>query len=355
MVVPNSPFRVQKYSFKFKTLFTVMLLAPFSLALCTSNVSTAHAQGVSLSTFPSTLRLQAQPPEDIRAGFTVKNQTAETVKLDIMLKPFKADAANDGKVLYVEGNDPPILKQTQVVDDGFAVSSIELGPKQSKQLELHINLNEKEPISDYYFSVIMLAAEPEAPDETPNEVTAYSIAQAGIAMNVLLAVGPKEQPLGYLEDFSTPVYRDSGPVPFTVKVANRGPHYFTPKGVVLIKNIFGQTVGRLDIQNANILAGTSRSLTSIPYTQSANTNPSKSSDLSTLPTQYLSQYAVWPEEFLLGFYTADLSIALSEDGPVLNQTIRFAAFPAKLLMATGVIITLILLIIYRVRKKLRDS
>lgn len=319
------------------------------IVVLASNLTTkaAHAQGVSLSTYPSTIHLRVQPPADVRSSFSIQNISAETVKLNIILKPFKADTAQDGKLLYSEGNDPTIFKKIQVVDNGFAVSSIELGPKQSKTLSLRIDVDEKEPTTDYYFSVIFLTAEPGSADETATDATARSNAQAGIALNVLMNVGPKELPRGYLEEFSTPAFRSSGPVPFTVKLKNNGVHYFTPKGVILIKNIFGQTVGRIDLQNANILAGTGRTLVGTPYQTSAKIHAANS-DLS-------SQQAVWPEKFLLGFYKADLSIALSEEGPLFTQTISFLALPTTFLIGLSIAGLIILLITLRIRRKLRES
>lgn len=330
-----------------QTATCLLVLASLVFTLNAIYVTDAYAQEVSLTTFPSTIRLQVQPSQTTSARFTITNQATEAIKLEIMLRSFKGDPTNDGKVIYLEGNDPAILKRVTVIDNDLPITSIELGPKQSKQLELKIETNKQEPTSDYYFSIIFLADTAGIKDEAPNEARASSIAQAGIAINVLLAVGPKELPLSYLEEFSTPFYRDSGPVPFTVRIKNRGPHFVTPKGTILIRNIFGQTVGRLDIQNQNILAGTSRSLSSTPYPNNANAETAKNTELH-------SQQAIWPEQFLLGFYTADLSIALSEKGPVLEQTIRFVAFPAKLLMLLGLLFIVTMLIALRIKRKIRD-
>jgi hypothetical protein len=335
---------------------TLPLLTIFILNTLFFILNTGHAQaeGVSLSTFPTTLQLRAQPPADIRSGFSIQNKGTETVRLTIQLKPFKADAASDGKVQYLENDDPALLKKVQVIDDGFAVSSIELGPNQTKNLSLRVKLDAGEPINDYYFSVIFLSDEANPQSDTSEDATALSIAQSGIALNVLLGIGPKELPQGTIEEFSTLPYRDSGPVPFTIKVQNKGPHFMTPKGVILIRNIFGQTVGRIDLHNTNILAGTGRSLIGTPYQLSAK-NPAAITSSNLTGIQDTSSKAVWPERFLLGIYTADLSLALSEDGPVFNQTIRFIAFPSKFLIALGITAIFILLIALRVRKTVKRT
>lgn len=318
------------------------------LSTCILAASTpyVYADGTSLTTFPTTLQLRAQAGADLRSGFSIQNKGNKTVKLNILLRPFKPDATNDGKVQFVEGNDPELLKRIQIIDNSYAVSSIELGPKQTKNLALRVKLEPREPVTDYYFSVIFLTSDQLPKQEKSEDISIVSTTQTGIALNVLLAAGPKELPQGQIEEFSTPSsFRDSGPVPFTVKIRNHGVHFMTPKGVILVKNIFGQTVGRIDLQNTNILAGTSRSMIGTPYQLSAKNTPTSPSYNGT---------AVWPEKFLLGLYTANLSLALSENGPVFNQTIRFIAFPSKLMLILGIVTIVIILISLRIRKKLKS-
>jgi hypothetical protein len=267
------------------------------------------------------------------------------------LRPFKPDPANDGKVQYVEGNNPKLLQRVQIIDSGYAISTLELGPKQTKNLQLRVQMQPGEPITDYYFSVIFLTSKELPKQDTGSNASVISTIEQGIALNVLVGSGPKELPNAAIAEYSTPSsYIDSGPVAFTVKIRNNGPHFVTPKGVILIKNIFGQTVGRVDLQNTNILAGTTRSMLGTPYQPSAKTADSPTVDNPDV----LSSISVWPEKFLLGLYTADLSLALSADGPVFNQTIRFIAFPSKLLLILGIIAVIILLISLRVRKKIKD-
>jgi hypothetical protein len=325
----------------YKAIFVGFAVGAFQLYSASFFIPQAHAEAFALSTHPTTIQMKAQIPADLRSGFSISNQSEQSVKLNILLRPFKPDPANDGKVQYVEGNNPKLLQRVQIIDNGYAVSTVELGPKQTKNLQVRVQLQKGDPITDYYFSVIFLTSEELPKQDASKDASVLSTIQEGIALHVLVASGPKELPNAAIAEYSTPSrYRDSGPVPFTVKIRNNGPHFVTPKGVILITNIFGQTVGRIDLQNTNILAGTTRSMIGTPY-QSAAKTPSPAS-------------SVWPEKFLLGIYTAHLSIALSADGPVYNQTIRFIAFPSKLLLILGLGMLLILLISLRIRKKLKD-
>lgn len=318
-----------------------LLLILFICLFIDISAPRAHAQSISLSTYPSTIQLRTEGQAQTSAGFTIENKSDEPIKLKIALKPFKPDMTNDGKVIYLEGQTPSIFKHVKIMDNESAVTDIELGPRQSKQLKITIAIDETMPNSDHYFSVIFLHEAKELPRDLQNEASAQTIIQGGIAINVLLQVGPKEVPHGLLEEFSTLPYRTSGPVPFTVKVKNNGNHFITPKGIILIKNIFGQTVGRIDLQNANIIAGTSRFMTGTPYIENANKK-----------TTFSTEKTVWPEKFLLGLYTAELSLSLSDEGPILYHSLRFLALPIHILFITVFIAWIIIMIIIRIRRRI---
>ena len=77
-------------------------------------------------------------------------------------------------------------------------------------------------------------------------------------MNVLLTVGPKGKTNGILEDFSSPLFVDSGPVAFNVAVKNTSNHFIQPRGEIIIKNMFGQAIGKVSLLQVNILADSTR-------------------------------------------------------------------------------------------------
>src|SRR5436305_2036092 len=102
----------------YKSIILATALTVFQLNPASNLIPQVHAEGVALSTFPTTLQLRAQAPADMRSGFSLSNQSSQTVKLNILLRPFKADPSNDGKVQYLEGNDPKLLKRVQIIDNG---------------------------------------------------------------------------------------------------------------------------------------------------------------------------------------------------------------------------------------------
>lgn len=291
---------------KIKNFFTLIkiisIITTFNFALLIFNLDKAAASALSLGIFPPILQITAMPPANIKAAIIVKNFGEETVDLDILFKPF-ADNQNSS-----------IFNQIQVFDDNNPLKSITLAPKQEKKLTLVIDIPKNEKESEYYFSIVFISK------AIKNNNTNYSQILGGVATNVLLSIGSKDGPQGEIREFSSVGFLQKGPVAFTVSLKNKGKHFITPRGDILIKNMFGQTVGNVDLLASNVLAGTVR-----------------------------SQKEFWDESFILGPYTAILTISLSEKGPILNQTVHFIGLPGKYIV--GVVLAIFLSLLIRNRLK----
>jgi hypothetical protein len=321
----------------------IIVFVFFHLSTLISHFGTAHAEGVALGISPAIFQIEAMPPSDVRAPFTITNQGSKPVDLKILLLPFRASDKENGEIQYVRSTNPSLFEKIQVVDENEAVDVISLGPKQEKKLELRIVVPEKERSADYYFSIVFMAL-PKSDRAKSDEKNNISTAQGGISANVLLSIGPNEGAQAHLEEFSTPWYVESGPVPFTIRVRNNGSHVIAPKGTILITNMYGQTIGKVEIPATNILAGTVRSLIDL---EQASTNSAKLNNESTR--------ALWPEKFLLGVYKAELTLKFPNDGPEMHKTIRFVAFPLKILLGIAISIIIVLTIYYRVKKRLQNE
>ena len=132
-------------------------------------------------------------------------------------------------------------------------------------------------------------------------------------------------PDAVLEEFSTGFFYESGPVPFTIRIKNKGTHFIKPKGEILIKNMFGQSIGKLNLVSVNILSNSTRAISN----------------------------ALWKEDFLLGFYTATLNISLSNDGPTFTKAIHFFSFPFQGLIVIVIVLISTIIIVNRVRTHMK--
>ena len=301
--------------------------------LLLSLTQTAHAQTVSLGVYPPILRITVNPPASMSQGIVLKNFMDNPLSVQVVFRAFKNSPSNDGELTYfppnqpIPGNDPKIFDKIQLYDGDHVASVINLLPQEAKTLSLHIGLPQDEPPSDYYFSILFIT------QGVGNDQSNVSAIAGGIGTNVLLSIGPQTATNGFIKEFSTPPLIQHGPVSFTLSVENTSTHFINPTGTIVIENMFGQFVGKLNLTPVNILEHSARF---IP--DDNNINGTK---------------AIWPEKVLFGPYKAKLTIALSTTGPLFTRTIYFFALPTEALL--GFILTIILgVIIYlRVRQRLK--
>ena len=286
-------------------LLIILLLAPKII----------NASKYSLSIYPTIIKIKASPPALVKTGVGIKNLSGYPVDLSYVLKPFVADDNNFGQVKYLLYKDytaknTNFLKRVRILEDGQEVSRITFSPKQEKNLTLLINIPSEEEATDHYFSLVFLTQNQERVDSS------YSQIIEGIGTNVLVSVNPQEYK-AKIADFSAPPFVSEGPIKFNIEVENTGQNFITTSGYIIIDNIFGQTVGRIDLKPANILKK------------------------GTL--EISKDNATWQEKFLLGLYSAKLYLSYDDSSSLYGET-RFTAIPVKtfiLLTIAGFIITFI--------------
>ena len=293
----------------------------------------ANAKEVKLGVYPPIIQIDANPPAEITSEILIQNQGEESTNLKINIKPFKPKGTENGELDFLFnddefGADPQMIERIKIYDEDNEVNSITLAPKQEKKLNLKVSIPKGQTPSDYYFSVIFVS------ENALNNDLNLSQAALGIATNVLLSIGPKEKPKGEIIEYSAPFFFQKGPVPFKVRLRNESDFFITPKGAIIIKNVFGQTIGRVDLLPVNILAHSTRVIPSTENLKELTAN--------------------WNESFLLGPYTATLIIALSEEGPLFKRDIYFIGFPIEIIIGIIIALLIIIFIAKRLKKKLKS-
>lgn len=304
------------------------------------------AEKLSVGVYPPLVYIQAATPNSIKTPLTIQNSSNESVSLQISFRPFTSSKAENGEVSFIDNSSFDKLVKDQkisVLDNGSLVSKIELGAKQSKTLALMINLPSEEKTSDYYFSVVFTST-PRDPElvsgsinidsdfrQNDKEITAKTYVSMGVAANVLLSVNPilvkpdSGRARMTIEEFSTLYLLDQGPVPFKLRVKNEGEYIVAASGNILISNMFGQTVGKINIPSSYVLKNTARVLSSTK----------------------------WEEKFLLGYYTATLNLKLDGNKPAITKTISFIALPFQNAIMVITALGIFLLIRSRMKAKPR--
>lgn len=318
----NFKFRIQK-------LGHLCFLAVFILIISASLVfpKTANASSASLGIYPPLTQIEVSAPTLISAPIIIKNYSEETILLDINFRPFTASSYANGEVIFPENNiseKNSFLQRISILDGSEKIKEIILAPKQQKNLILQIDLKEEQNIQDQYFSVVFTSKKTEADNNLESNQTFVSI---GISSNVILSASKKEKAKAFIEEFSTSLFIDRGPVFFKARVKNTGEQVINTKGAIYIKNVFNQTVGKVDLPNTTILAGTDRIIstgTDFPFIK-------------------------WGEGFILGPYEASIRLSLWENGSVLVEKTKFFAFPAQLFIGLFITLVIVFLIVNRIR------
>lgn len=292
-------------------------------------VSKADASAFSLEVYPPIIQIKAVAPVTLQTPIVVRNTADQAETLDISFKPFTQSEEQNGQIRYLKDEelnlkDPLMMQRIKILDADTEVSKVEIGPKQQKELKLQINVPDNETESDYYFSIVFTSTPIESGLKNKSDIL------MAVATNVLLSIGTGEKAKVYLEEFSTPFFQKEGPVEFRIRASNQGEHFASVRGYILITDLFGQTVGRIDIDPTNLLSGTTRYL---------------SSDAT-------SSKSTWPEIFLLGPYTADLNLQIGNNGTIIKQTTRFAGAPIQILLIILISISILLVIKYRLKRRL---
>lgn len=293
------------------------------------NTPSAHAQELSLGIYPPILQIEANPPAKVSTPINLQNQSNRPVDLVIKLKMFRPSDSEDGSPVYLSDEEQSkfkIFEKIKILEDKKEIKSISISPEQSRDLTVSIDLPKDQERGDYYFSILFISKDNINLDSTSSQ------AIGGIGANVLLSVGPKGATTGNVVEFSSSFFKSRGPSEFKLRVYNGSDHFITPQGTVSIKNIFGQTVGDLELKPLNILSKSTRQL-----------NDKKST----------GNTIIWPEKFLLGVYAADLTVTLSDQGPLLRKKITFVALPIEILSGLILAAVFALFLIKRVRERLK--
>ena len=307
----------------------------------------ANAQNVDIGIIPPIFEAQITPPADTKVPFQVQNFTQESVDLTISLKAFIPSKAENGQVEFSDNpqfEDPFITQRIKVLDNGVPIDSLTLLGNETRNLVLEFQIPSNEQKGEYYFSLVFSSVPKLGPG------TNQSINSAAVASNILLSIGPFGKTKGLIEDFSTPFFVSKGPIPFNVRLKNTSDHFVTIKGDIVINNMFGQTIGKVKLLPVNILANSIRRIPDILQSPAASDADYK--QIKATVEKNPEPVAVWPEKFLLGPYTARLTVSLSDQGPVYIRTIHFFAFPLEYLLAILILIAIVIYIILRVKRKL---
>lgn len=307
-----------------KTAFHTLQIILFSI-LYFSVTFPSYAQESHIAISPTLLEIEAARPSTIKKTVNIKNLTTNPINLSIQLLPFtqSTDDNANAQILF----DPTQKQETRqfiresakiILDGDTIADSISLAPLQEKVVTLSLNISADETITDHYFSLVFI----KTPTVTPGEIqSSVSELLPGVASHVILSIG-QNKGSGVINEFSTPFFNEKGPVLFNLMVQNNKSKYIKQYGSITIKNMFGQSVGKIDIPASLVLGNTTKKIPHI----------------------------YWNEGFLLGLYNATLTTnGLGSD--TVSRTIYFIGLPLTYIFGWIILVMILAFVLSRVRKK----
>jgi hypothetical protein len=330
-----------------RKLFVSLILFSVFGHITASNVLAQIPNAFSLGIFPPILEINADPPAKVESTITIQNLSENTRDVAVIFKSFRLSDDGRARIEYISddneiiGPDPLILQKVKLYEEDTPVTKVTLEPLESKNLTLIIDIDKESPIGDYYFSVIFLSGTQLESDK------AMVGSPGGIGTNVILSVGRKGEIKGEIVKFEAPFLVTSGPVPLTLLLKNNSAQYVTPRGRITIKNMLGKDAGRVDILPQYLLSNSQRYMVD---SDQASPSAELEDQIKKLSSDH--NVLIWPGKFMLGFYTAQAHVKLSEDGPEFDRTIRFFALPFSVIFAVSFFSFVLIGIYLRIKRKI---
>ncbi len=286
--------------------------APVLVHAAPPAAASTAGQGQALEIAPPVLTLSGNPGQKVTAQLNLRDIAANSLEVSNQVDDFIA-AGEDGTpkiLLNGDSNNPYSMKSWIAPIPAFLMV-----PRQIKQLPVTINVPATASPGGHY-SVIRFTA-------TPPELhgTGVSLA-ASLGALLLFTVNGKTTEKLTVDELSvshngkTGTLLESAPLMFTEKFKNSGNIHEEPTGQVVIKDMFGKTVGAVNINvpPRNILPASIRKFTQ-PFDSTVIGNKK-----------------------LFGRYRADLKVTYGANKQVLTASLAFWVIPYRLI---GIIIVVL--------------
>ena len=184
------------------------------------------------------------------------------------------------------------------------------------------------------------------PPKAVGETSQVSIASR-IGTLVLVRIAGEVKESAEVLEFSTSAKTyGSLPVDFAIRVKNSGNVHIKPSGSILVKNMLGSVVGKVDANDkgGNVLPDSIRKFDA-QWIKNPNAVGAQT---------FWGKYREQKENYAFGKYTADLNLAYGTAGKTLMSSVSFWVIPWNIILVNLLIVVIIVVIAYYGVKKYND-
>lgn len=236
-----------------------------------------------LTIIPPKFELFGNPGGHLNEDIRVRNESDSPITYTVLLEDFTT-AGEEGQVVLEEGENVSSYSLANWME--LSSKEITLQPKEEKRFPFIINIPKDAEPGGHYASVLFVTA--------GGKVEGGASVSNRVGSLVLLRVSGNVKEEASLESFSAPKFSQHGPINFDLRVRNTGNTHISPKGTIVITDIFGKKVEELPLEGRNVLPGSTRKMTT-----------------------------KWDKKNILGSYTATLIAFYGQQNKSLTATTKF--------------------------------
>lgn len=280
--------------------------------LVSASVLAQQTNQVTISVSPTVFELSANPGETLDNSFRIINGTDQDISLTATPKNFTAEGEDGGVELTEEDTSFSLASWISVTP-----SQVSVPARGSQTFEFSIAVPSNAEPGGHFGSVIVQT------EAVAVDSTGASVSQEAGPLILVSVSGDIVEAANIIDFKASKGFWHNGPVALETRVENQGNVHFKPSGTISIKDMFGNEVTKINLEERNVLPGTIRRLIN-----------------------------EWSPGFAVGRYTADLSIVYGNDSSIDTATTTFIIFPYKIIVPALLGIIALIVISIKSRKRL---
>lgn len=300
------------------------------------------AEGITI--IPPRIELSADPGKTVLSSVKIFNETNGDLILYTSTANFIAKKGKEGVPEFLSPEDSAFGLASWV---GIEKGPIKVLPSEYKEIEYYISVPQNADPGGHYAGIFFGSSDPGGENGKP----AIGLSSKAGTL-VLLEVSGNIIESGELKIFEIRNKKDFFehlPIDFSMEFENTGNVHLRPEGEIEIKNMFGKTVAKVDVNRrkigagANILPETSRHFEE--SWEAAENYPEGRS------AGFWDKVKLEWNNFEYGRYTAKLDLSYGNQDKTASKTVTFWIFPWQLmLVCLSAGISLFLALSFFVRK-----
>ena len=212
--------------------------------LCVTNI---EAKALSIGTAPTSEKLQLEQGEIYEGEFTLWNLEDTAATYFINVSSFRQIQNQPGSAIYLSEEDDALNPYS--ASDWITVEkeSLELIPNRNVTVTYTITVPEDITMGEYNVEIYFSSKKAEKQDITAT----YSVLSSGIP--ILITVGDDWAESAEILNFYSvkKIYEKPNFTTLITRIQNLGDTHITPKGDIVLTNIFKKEVGRISFNEAN--------------------------------------------------------------------------------------------------------